>query len=123
MKRQRLFILLSIHLLCSMSLIADNFPQVLLSGDYPDPTIIQDGNNYYMTHSAFVYNPGFLIWHSTDLFNWKPIARTNTNIKGSAYAPDLVKHDEIYYIYYSSAGSNGSSGLRTSKVPGANLLT
>jgi len=87
-------------------ILAQNYPQVILRGDYPDPTIIRDGSDYYMTHSSFVYNPGFLIWHSTDLINWEPIARTMTKIKGSAYAPDLVKYNGKYYIYYPSAGTN-----------------
>lgn len=34
---------------------------VLLAGDYADPTILKDGNDYYMTHSPFHYKPGFLI--------------------------------------------------------------
>ena len=85
---------------------AQNTPQVILKGDYADPTIIRDGSDYYMTHSPFVYAPGFLLWHSTDLINWKPLVRTNTAITGSAYAPDLVKYDNKYYIYYPANGTN-----------------
>lgn len=85
---------------------ADNYPRAIVPGDYADPTIIRDGDDFYMTHSPFVYSPGFLIWHSTNLADWKPIARTMTDIRGSAYAPDLVKHGERYYIYYPAGGSN-----------------
>ncbi len=90
----------------SGSFAQKDYPQAILNGDYADPTIIRDGNDYYMTHSAFVYAPGFLIWHSTDLINWTPLTRTMTKIKGSAYAPDLVKHNDKYYIYYPSYGTN-----------------
>ena len=83
-----------------------DYPRVILPGDYPDPTVIRDGSDYYMTHSPFVYAPGFLIWHSKDLINWKPLTRTMTNIRGSAYAPDLVKCNGTYYIYYPSSGTN-----------------
>lgn len=79
---------------------------VLLAGDYADPTILKDGNDYYMTHSPFHYKPGFLIWHSKDLVNWEPICRTNTTWEGSAWAPDLQKVDDTYYIYYPAEGSN-----------------
>lgn len=34
---------------------------VLMSGDYADPSILKDGDDYYMTHSPFHYKPGFLI--------------------------------------------------------------
>ena len=90
----------------SGSLFANDYPQAILRGDYADPTILRDGDDYYMTHSPFVYAPGFLIWHSKDLINWKPIVRTMTPIKGSAYAPDMIKHNGRYYIYYPDWRSN-----------------
>ena len=52
---------------------AKDFPKVILAGDYPDPSILRDGKDYYMTHSPFYYAPGFLIWHSQDLEHWEPV--------------------------------------------------
>ncbi len=86
--------------------VGGEYPRPILPGDFPDPTIIRDGDEFYMTHSPFVYSPGFLIWRSTDLVNWEPLARTQIDIRGSAYAPDLVKHDGRYYIYYPASGTN-----------------
>lgn len=85
---------------------SDSFPRAILRGDYPDPSILRDGQDYYMTHSPFIYTPGFLIWHSRDLMNWEPVARVMTEVVGSAMAPDLVKHDGKYYIYFPAAGKN-----------------
>ena len=85
---------------------AQEYPQVILKGDYADPTIVRDGSDYYMTHSPFVYAPGFLIWHSTDLINWKPLVRTNTKFSGSVYAPDIIKHGNKFFIYYPASGTN-----------------
>lgn len=82
------------------------YPRAILRGDYPDPSILRDGQDYYMTHSPFVYTPGFLIWHSRDLMNWEPVARAMTDVVGSAMAPDLVKHDGRFYIYFPAAGVN-----------------
>jgi len=79
---------------------------VLLYGDYPDPTVLKDGDDYYMTHSAMEYRPGFLIWHSRDLVNWEPICRAAPDWKGSAWAPDLKKVGDTYYLYFPSAGTN-----------------
>ena len=42
----------------------------VVPGDHPDPTILKDGENYYMTFSSFLAYPGIVIWHSTDLINW-----------------------------------------------------
>ena len=87
-------------------LYADNYPKVILKGDYPDPSVIRDGKDYYMTHSPFYYSPGFLIWHSRDLEHWEPVCRAMTKWEGSAMAPDLVKYKNRYYIYYPAAGTN-----------------
>ena len=46
----------------------------ILGGDYPDPSIVRDGEDYYMTHSSFDYNPGLVVWHSKDLVHWEPIS-------------------------------------------------
>ncbi len=34
----------------------------VFAGDYPDPSILRDGDTYYMVHSSFEYYPGLLIW-------------------------------------------------------------
>ena len=85
---------------------AQTYPKVILPGDYPDPSIMRDGKDYYMTHSPFYYAPGFLIWHSQDLMNWEPLCRVMPQYEGSAMAPDLLKYKDTYYIYYPAAGTN-----------------
>ncbi len=77
---------------------------VIFPGDYPDPTIMRDGNDFYMTHSCFTYYPGLLIWHSTDLINWEPVARAVGDQDYSIFAPDLCKVGDKYYIYYPTSG-------------------
>ena len=59
-----------------------------------------------MTHSPFYYMPGFLIWHSQDLVNWEPVSRIIPEYEGSAMAPDLVKYDNKFYLYYPALGTN-----------------
>lgn len=75
----------------------------ILSGDHPDPTILKDGDDYYMTFSSFNSYPGIVIWHSKDLVNWTPVgAALHKNI-GTVWAPDLCKHKNRYYIYIPAA--------------------
>ncbi len=71
----------------------------IVSGDHPDPTILKDGSDYYMTFSSFLAHPGIVIWHSRDLVNWTPICAALTKYIGSVWALDLVKHGQRYYIY------------------------
>ncbi len=81
------------------------YPRAIIRGDYPDPSILRDGADYYMVHSEYNYAPSFLIWHSTDLIHWTPIARALP--EGThAYAPDLTKINGKYYIYYPASGTN-----------------
>lgn len=85
------------------TLFASGFPRPLLHGDYPDPSIMREGKDFYMTHSPFIYSPGFLIWHSTNLIDWEPICRAKVNCEDNIMAPDLLKYKDKYYIYYPSA--------------------
>jgi beta-xylosidase len=72
----------------------------ILSGDHPDPSILKDGADYYMTFSSFDAYPGLVIWRSRDLVNWQPIGPALRRNVGSVWAPDLVKHGGRYYIYF-----------------------
>ena len=44
------------------------FRNPILGGDYPDPTIIRSGEDYYMTHSAFNYLPGPVSYTHLDVY-------------------------------------------------------
>lgn len=71
----------------------------ILAGDHPDPTVLKDGNDYYMTFSSFYSSPGLVIWHSTDLVNWAPIGPALYKPMGTVWAVDLCKYQGRYYIY------------------------
>jgi beta-xylosidase len=71
----------------------------IMAGDHPDPSILKDGDDYFMTFSSFDAYPGLVIWRSNDLVSWQPLtAALKTNI-GSVWAPELCKHEGRYYLY------------------------
>jgi len=78
----------------------------IFAGDYPDPSILRDNNDFYMVHSSFEYYPGLQIWHSTDLINWEPVTSALHKYIGSVWAPDLVKYNNKYYIYFPANNTN-----------------
>lgn len=88
------------------------FLNPVLAGDYPDPTILKDGDNYYLTHSSFDSAPGLMIWHSRDLVNWQPVGPALGRPLGTVFAPDIVKHDGRYFIYLPFMRAPWSQGLR-----------
>lgn len=79
------------------------FLNPIVPGDRPDPTIMKDGADYYMTFSSFNSYPGIVIWHSTDLVNWQPITAALTKNIGTVWALDICKHQDRFYIYIPAA--------------------
>ena len=72
----------------------------VFAGDRPDPSVLKDGDDYYLTSSSFDAYPGLPLWHSRDLVNWQPLGHAITRNVGSIWAPDIIKHGERYYIYF-----------------------
>lgn len=75
------------------------FLNPVFAGDHPDPALLRDGDDYYLTFSSFDAYPGITIWHSRDLVNWQPVTAALNQPIGSVWAPDLVKHGERFYCY------------------------
>jgi xylan 1,4-beta-xylosidase len=78
----------------------------IFPGDHPDPSILKDGSDYYIVFSTFEHYPGLVLWHSRDLVNWQPIGPTLFQNVGAVWAPELVKHEGRYYIYFPASGTN-----------------
>lgn len=103
--KRRILILLSAlaTLLLLPSCAHKNAPlikKVVFPGEYPDPSIVRDGKDFYMTHSSMTFYPGVLVWHSTDLVNWEPISRAVRSADYSIWAPEICKVGDKFYIYY-----------------------
>ncbi|MGA0544003.1 family 43 glycosylhydrolase [Brevundimonas sp. VNH65] len=75
------------------------FLNPVMAGDRPDPSILKDGDTYYMTFSSFESVPGLVIWQSKDLVNWTPVVAALTKNIGSVWAPELCKHNGRYFLY------------------------
>ena len=63
----------------------------ILHGDYPDPAILKDGEDYYLVNC---YQP--MVWHSMDLLHWEPLYELPYSVGGAA---DICKYGDTYYIY------------------------
>ncbi|MEO6280491.1 family 43 glycosylhydrolase [Roseateles sp.] len=76
-----------------------SFRNPIVGGDHPDPSILKDGADYYMTFSSLRSCPGAVIWHSRDLVNWSPITAALTQPIGTVGAPNLLRHNGRYFVY------------------------
>jgi xylan 1,4-beta-xylosidase len=82
------------------------YPRLVMRGDFPDPSVLRDGDDFYITCSSFDYYPGLVIWHSRDLIHWQEIGAALRQYVGAVWAPDLVKHGDRYYIYWAAVGAH-----------------
>lgn len=76
-----------------------HFLNPVVSGDRPDPAILKDGRDYWLTFSSADAYPGLAIWHSRDLVNWQPRGAALTRNIGSVWAPCLDMHEGRYFLY------------------------
>ena len=64
---RKLFLFIVCFILFGVGIKAQRFPQAVLPGDYPDPSILRDGKDYYMTHSPFIMHlASYLAFHGFD---------------------------------------------------------
>ena len=75
------------------------FRNPVISGDRPDPAVLKDGKDYYLTFSSFDSYPGLTIWHSRDLVNWQPRKPALHENIGAVWAVSLEKHKGRYFLY------------------------
>jgi arabinan endo-1,5-alpha-L-arabinosidase len=94
--------------------------------DVHDPAMAKDGDTYYLFSSG----PGITFYSSKDMKTWKLEGRVfsgdpswaksvASKFNGHVWAPDIVRHDGKYYLYYSvsSLGQNSSAiGLTINKT-------
>lgn len=78
----------------------------ILDGDYADPAVFREGEDYYLTMSTGEYLPGLSIFHSRDLVNWELLCHPLRHFQGGVWAPDFLKYENKYYIYFCANGSN-----------------
>lgn len=91
-----------------MTYLSRTYKNPVVTGFFPDPSIIRVGEDYYMVNSTFEYFPAVVISHSKDLVNWEIIGHAITRneyldltgIEDShgLWAPDISYYNGTYYI-------------------------
>jgi xylan 1,4-beta-xylosidase len=80
----------------------------ILTGFYPDPSVVQVGPDYYLVNSTFAYFPGIPVMHSRDLKNWRQVGNvisrpSQMNFLGDRmtrglFAPAIEYHNGTFYV-------------------------
>jgi xylan 1,4-beta-xylosidase len=81
-----------------------NYQNPAIAGDYPDPSIIRVGQDYWATSTSSDWAPEFPILHSRDLVNWEiagAVFRKRPDwSNGNYWAPEISEYRGHYFIYY-----------------------
>ncbi|HZH91959.1 MAG TPA: family 43 glycosylhydrolase [Pyrinomonadaceae bacterium] len=82
-----------------------------LAGDYPDPSVIRVGQDYWATATSSEWAPEFPILHSRDLVNWRVVGavfqkRPAWSV-GNYWAPEIAEDRGRFYIYYTAKKKDG----------------
>jgi xylan 1,4-beta-xylosidase len=90
----------------------------ILTGFYPDPSIVKVGTDYYSVHSTFSYFPGLPIMHSRDLKNWKQIGNVinrpsqmefmDERMTRGLFAPAIAYYKGTYYVTCTDIDHDGN---------------
>ena len=78
----------------------------MVAGEWPDPTVLRVGNEYWATATTGSWAPVFRLMRSTDLVNWtlagavfrRPPGWTD----GSFWAPQLARLGNRFAIFFSA---------------------
>ena len=103
-----LLLIISTHLK-SQCLSPKAYTNPVITGFFPDPSMVRTGVDYFCVNSTFEYFPGIIISHSKDLVNWKQIGHVFTKREDldltnyydgmGVWAPDISFWNGEFYIF------------------------
>src|SRR5215218_3298371 len=86
--------------------------QLVLRGDYPDPSVVKIGDRYWATATTSNWAPAYPILESKDLVNWKTVGHVFTDLPDWAdyyfWAPEISYEKGKVYLYYAAHKKNGN---------------
>jgi xylan 1,4-beta-xylosidase len=117
----------TVGLLLSHSLLAQTtLINPIMTGFYPDPSIVRVGTDYYLVNSTFSYFPGIPVLHSKDLKNWKQIGNVidrpsqmdfmGEKLTRGLFAPAINYYKGTYYVTCTDIDHDGNF-VATAKNP------
>jgi len=102
----RLLPLFCVLLGLGVSAAGVDYTNPVVSRDFPDPSVIRVGNDYWATATASRWAPHFPIMKSTDLVHWERVGEVFAQLpewaEGNFWAPEIHSWKGRFYIYYTA---------------------
>jgi beta-xylosidase len=97
------------------------FTNPVAAGDFPDPTVLRVGRDYWATATTSEWGPEYPILHSRDLVNWRVVGAVFTKapawISGSYWAPELSHDRGRFFAYYTARKKGGPLCVAVATAP------
>jgi len=110
---KRLIFPVALLALLAAGVFGQTYNNPVIPGDFPDPSVIRVGEDFYATATTGGWSPHFPILHSKDLINWKIIGAVFDQkpawTKGDFWAPEITADKGRFFIYYTARRDEGKN--------------
>ncbi|MCA1634407.1 MAG: family 43 glycosylhydrolase [Acidobacteria bacterium] len=90
---------------------AVTYTNPVVAGDYPDPSVIRVGEDYWATVTSGTWAPHFPLLHSRDLVNWRVAGfvfqKRPAWVKSDFWAPEIIEDRGRFFVYYTARRDDG----------------
>jgi len=97
--------------------------QLVLPGDYPDPSVVKIGDTYWASATTSNWMPAYPLLKSKDLVKWENVGTIFPTLPAWAdyyfWAPEMTYENGKVYVYYSAhkKGGNLCVGIASADKP------
>jgi xylan 1,4-beta-xylosidase len=104
-------VLFGVCLFSVLALTAAEYRNPVMAGDYPDPSVIRVGTEYWAVATSSEWGPQFPLLLSRDLINWQQVG--NVFMKrpewsvANYWAPEIAERNGRIYVYYVARKKGG----------------
>src|SRR5580765_7082964 len=103
---------------------AASYANPVLAGDFPDPSVIRVGGDYWATATTSEWAPLFPLLHSRDLVHWEHVGnvfeRRPPWAVGNFWAPEISEYKGVFYVYYVGRKRGGPLSISVATAPNPN---
>ena len=100
---------------------AETYQNPVVPGDFPDPSVIRVGKEYWATTTSSEWGPQFPLLKSADLVNWElagsVFAHRPSWASANFWAPEISEYQGRCFVYYVGRKINGPLAVGVAIAP------